>query len=565
MAGKTTRTATLFAQKKLFGKANTSGIKSDSQEIIGSNVSIGSQTIFGELLPSSPVRGRYLLQGVGDLSRTVEFIRFKVSVIPGTTYYANVSSNAGGDEVQVAGPHGYYLSLPNDYEIVSLNPKKGNGNFNSGKALYETLGKVQIVPPNFSNTLPNPYLLKIYTDDGTGTGPGIEIPLLDEVDWSIDCYNGILFLQDYNANKIPAWAEGFIYVGEMVSDFTSGGIREINAEAGLLKSQSNNVVSLRVDNSIVATLTGSTFTGVVDFNAGLRGSLTTLTDGITPYISAGDGISVSTGSLGQVKISSNYGNPFAFLPAKWNETPEGLIDGNNQTFYLKYSPAPAEGLLLFYNGILLERGLGSDYSVNENQVNMLYPPIAGSKLKAMYPVYNVVDITWNEIPIGEMNGLNNVFVLNNKPANPESMLLFLNGVLQEQGQTEDYILINNIITFLNIPPLRGSKMRAVYQAQMGASSTLIEALASAAAGGSYRKGAFFGSSVIGNVLDISSVGKLKMGYDSEKDIDVYVNGIMLRGASTGANYVMVNQTNLYLNTGINSDDIITVIVRNSIL
>ena len=54
MAGKTNYTATLFAQKKLLGKANTSVAKSDSQETIGSNIQAGAQTIFAEDIPENP-------------------------------------------------------------------------------------------------------------------------------------------------------------------------------------------------------------------------------------------------------------------------------------------------------------------------------------------------------------------------------------------------------------------------------------------------------------------------------------------------------------------------------
>jgi hypothetical protein len=72
-----------------------------------------------------------------------------------------------------------------------------------------------------------------------------------------------------------------------------------------------------IDNSIVATLTGSQFSGNIGitgslsvegdatFKTGLTGSLQTLSDGATPYIIGTGSISVTTSSLGQLVISSS--------------------------------------------------------------------------------------------------------------------------------------------------------------------------------------------------------------------------------------------------------------------
>ena len=65
MAGKSNTSATFFAQKKLLGKANTSVVKSDSQETIGSNITIGAQTIFAEDIPDNPNQTLYQLQNTG--------------------------------------------------------------------------------------------------------------------------------------------------------------------------------------------------------------------------------------------------------------------------------------------------------------------------------------------------------------------------------------------------------------------------------------------------------------------------------------------------------------------
>jgi len=65
----------------------------------------------------------------------------------------------------------------------------------------------------------------------------------------------------------------------------------------------SSATTVEVDNSVVATLTGSNFTGRVVFEQGLTGSLQTLPSGI-PYIIGGSGIDVVTGSDGQVIITN---------------------------------------------------------------------------------------------------------------------------------------------------------------------------------------------------------------------------------------------------------------------
>ena len=52
MAGKTTESLTLFAQKKLLGKAHTSNLKLDSNESIPSFIAQSNAQVFGEPIPT---------------------------------------------------------------------------------------------------------------------------------------------------------------------------------------------------------------------------------------------------------------------------------------------------------------------------------------------------------------------------------------------------------------------------------------------------------------------------------------------------------------------------------
>ena len=226
MAGKTNTSATFFAQKKLLGKAHTSNLKVDGEEVIGSNIQSSTGLLFGEPIPVSPARTLYALQSAtGSTANTIEYIQFALTALTGTTYDANNSGGGSGDDsgesLQVSGPHAYKFVLPSNYETTSSNTRKGNGIFDNSKLVHETLGKLQLVPPFYSQAAPNPYIVKVYKDNGGEVGD--EIPLLDNIDWNIDYYNGILFLQDYDANKIPAYARAFAYVGKMAQEVISSG------------------------------------------------------------------------------------------------------------------------------------------------------------------------------------------------------------------------------------------------------------------------------------------------------------------------------------------------------
>lgn len=68
----------------------------------------------------------------------------------------------------------------------------------------------------------------------------------------------------------------------------------------------------------------------------------------------------------------------------------------------------------------------------------------------------------NEVPTGITNGSNVTFTLAGTPAPPESLQLFLGGLLLTQGSASDYVLSGNTITF-NTPPQVNEPIRAYYR------------------------------------------------------------------------------------------------------
>tara|TARA_Y100000992_G_scaffold278004_1_gene223234 strand:+ start:1058 stop:2803 length:1746 start_codon:yes stop_codon:yes gene_type:complete len=352
MAGKSNTSATFFSQKKLLGKAHTSNLKTDGEELIGSNIQAASSLLFGQSIPENPSQTLYLMQSASNGGpSTVEYVHFALTALTGTTYDANETSPDGGagsdsgESSQSSGVHTYKFVFRSDYSSNSSNPKKGNGDFNNSKILHETLGRVQLIPPFFSQTAPNPYIVKIYKDDGAG-GIGDEIPLLDNIDWNVDFYNGILFLQDFNGSKIPAHAKAFTYVGDFADkgffeNSLSGSLQQLTDGNSYLVAGSNVTISSASNGQITIASTGGgggtpggsnthlqfndggSFGGDVDltFNKttnaletagfvtaslGFSGSLTSLTDG-TSYLVAGDNVTITSASNGQVTIASAIG------------------------------------------------------------------------------------------------------------------------------------------------------------------------------------------------------------------------------------------------------------------
>lgn len=117
-------------------------------------------------------------------------------------------------------------------------------------------------------------------------------------------------------NTVVATVSGTTFTGATVhSAGLSGSLTKLSdgtsyviAGNGLfVTSGSNGSISLNINNSVIATVSGTTFTGATVHSVGLSGSLTKLANG-TSYIRAGANVSVVTGSDGSITISSVTGS-----------------------------------------------------------------------------------------------------------------------------------------------------------------------------------------------------------------------------------------------------------------
>jgi hypothetical protein len=127
--------------------------------------------------------------------------------------------------------------------------------------------------------------------------------------------------------------------------------------------------TINVDNSVVATLTGSQFSGNVGITGslgatlGLSGSLTRLTDG-NSYLVAGSNVTISSSSNGQITISSTAASSptmSIYSVTASHTTGQPLIlpgvdfTVNSRSF---------DKNQIFLNGVLLASGSAFDYTLD---------------------------------------------------------------------------------------------------------------------------------------------------------------------------------------------------------
>lgn len=258
-----------ISAKKSLGKAHTSNILDLSNETRPSNVQVSSDTTFGESVPNTvDISSFFSIQ-----SGSVEYLEFDVNAILGSDYDEDDYPDSGGPESSDNTYHGYYLTLPTDYETSSSNPNVSTDFFVDGQALYDTRGKLQLVPPFLSNAAANRYNLTLYDQDGDRIFPA------DEIDWTIDYYNGIVFVQDPQTTKVPTTARAFLYVGDFASDVIAGSGTDvaIKDEGSTLTSAATSIDF--VGSGVTATNSGSDIT--VTIGGGISYSRTEVTTTIT--------------------------------------------------------------------------------------------------------------------------------------------------------------------------------------------------------------------------------------------------------------------------------------------
>lgn len=200
--------------KKLFGKAHTQFGFAIGNEGISSNIQIASSTVFGETINPLPVTDAGLTTLLSTDS-VVERVKFEIEIIPDTLIGANQSQ-------------GYALKLPTGYNGLLKNDYSG------GTLLYNGLGRLQIVPKLYGELDPADFSTEydpiLYETDGSTV-----IPTLSPINWNLDPYNGVIFVQnppanyDVSANR-PGFLEAFLYVGDYLNSLSGGTGSNVSGE-----------------------------------------------------------------------------------------------------------------------------------------------------------------------------------------------------------------------------------------------------------------------------------------------------------------------------------------------
>lgn len=305
-----------IAFKKLSGKTHTNSSFGASNESIGSNIQVGASTVFGDPIPLSPNGSLWSIT-----SGVVEKVRFELSSLPASQYQASVGGLSGtsiddsGDGAPTLGAfsngiHAYALKLTGSYQTDSTNPLAGNAPFTNGYFPSGSGGTLQIIPESFGGA----YSAAVYESDGTTL-----IPPLDEVNYYLDPYAGVLFVQDYDSSTTPTFIDVYIYVGQFVTDkIDQAGIF---TQTGSFYATTNDIQitgSLKVSGGVTGSFTGSFsgdgsgLTGIVASGGSSLQNALTSGEGISPFI-YNNTTPITVAVSGAAQLTNNF-------ITKWNDT-----------------------------------------------------------------------------------------------------------------------------------------------------------------------------------------------------------------------------------------------------
>jgi hypothetical protein len=392
--------------------------------------------------------------------------------------------------------------------------------------------------------------------------------------------------------------------GSIVISGLSGDITSISAGTGLVGGGTSGDIELDIDNSVVATISGSTFTGAVKFNSGLSGSLTNLEDG-SPYLVAGDGITITTASNGSVLISSFVEGSPSFFQSTTNgsvfTTGSVAFIGNNQLIdspadvgtdvFFFVSGAIGDSKKAVFGGDVLASGtISSHYGFTGSLTTLMDGSpylIAGSNVTITTSSNGSIVISSTGGGGGSSSGggdANASYLVLSSTGSLGSARTFTPGTginISDGGAGGNYtVSINNSIvatisgtTFIGVTKhdagLSGSLTKLTdgtsyliagsnITLSTGSNGSITINSVGGSGGQTYSKGVFYGSSqdASGNI-DVSSVGTLIGGYDSVGDVDIFLNGQLLI-AGISEDYTVPTNTSVHFNTTLQPDDVVTV-------
>jgi hypothetical protein len=126
------------------------------------------------------------------------------------------------------------------------------------------------------------------------------------------------------------------------------------------------------------------------------------------------------------------------------EIPLGNVDGYN--FIFSFSQSPIEGSEhIWLNGLLQKSGEDYDYTIYKDSIYFVEPPFKGSTIVCTYTTQKSLE-KQNEIA----RKISSRFFAAEREIEIGKEMVYLNGLLQIEGEDADYIIDSNIIKFREI-------------------------------------------------------------------------------------------------------------------
>jgi hypothetical protein len=299
----------LISFKRAAGKAHTSALFGQENESIGSLSQLGTDKIFANTISAA----EYDITDPGELYKTgssgaTQFVRFELTPIASGQYAVSSLGSVSGTDIDdnaantsTSTFHAYALKISGSYStrtsdlgitsLVGGTPGTlpfANGYALTGSSTYP-LGSVQLIPTTFDNG----YAATLRDSSGTAISP------LSSIEWYLDYFNGVLFVQEnastVSGGTVPVFVDAYMYTGkyldtklnELEASIGTGG-----GGSGVGWSKSGTVLFTSESYSQVQ-ITGSLLVSGSNVNLNVAGPIT------------GSFISASSGFVGDGKQLTN--------------------------------------------------------------------------------------------------------------------------------------------------------------------------------------------------------------------------------------------------------------------